>query len=1047
MIITPCRIALLGPLRVTLGSQTFTRFRTRRASSLLAYLAYHPSKFHARVELVDILWPDSDLENGRDSLSKELSAVRAVIEPPGVVPGTFLAGDRDTVGLVAENVLTDVKQFEDLTAARPYLAPAERVLLLREAVGLYRGKFLKGSQDEWVVPEQAGWEERYAGVLLQLAEALEQSGEVEQALAAARRALRIVPLREEAYLAQMRLLARLNRHADISLLYAEMKRCFQERLDRLPDPETRARAELLASGPRPPLPSETAPQVPPGAEAAQEARLPVPLTRFVGRSEEIDRLESLLVLGTRLVTLTGPGGVGKTRLAFEVAARVARRFGRQAYFAALADLPDAAHIPATIARALGLEDAAEGTAFDRVVQALQNRPCLLVLDNFEHLLTAAPGPADGTVSEGSDGAGIVSRLLRQLPRLACLVTSRQPLRLQGEQEYPLAGLPAPGLAETPASLQTFACVALFADRARLVDPNFALTEQIAADIAAICRRLEGLPLAIEMAAGWAGTLSIAEISAGLERQADLLVTRYRDVPPRQRSLRATFAWSYALLGRQAATFLGQLSVFRGGWTLEAAEEVCQRADARVLLSHLRESSLVLEGEEDADAGTAHFRLLEPVRELAAECVGEERRSEMERRHTEFYARLAERAREFVQGPQADVWLNRLEAEYANLRACLERALATSEAETALRLCACLQPFWWMRGGLAEGSRYSDAALRMPGGLPQTLLRGNALGGAGVLARRQGDYDGATRLFQEALAVWEHLGDRKNMAITLNNLSNVARYQGDYATARALLLQALPLAREVSNRRNEASILGNLGVAAYYQGDYEAASAFQNECLALERELDSKRGIAACLVNLGLICRDQGQYKQAQAYFEQDLAISRDLEDRESVAESLHNLGDLLCARAAHTDAARCLEEALAIREEIGDRRGVASTLTTLALLATHQDLHAQAHAFLGRCLAFVGELGVKNTAADALEVAAELALRERRHTGAVELYGAAVRLRKEIGSPLPPDARPAQERSLAFLRKAMGTPAFNTSWERGSAYSLEQALNAAQKDP
>ena len=519
---------------------------------------------------------------------------------------------------------------------------------------------------------------------------------------------------------------------------------------------------------------------------------------------------------------------------------------------------------------------------------------------------------------------------------------------------------------------------------------------------------------------------------------DLPESPYVDVPQRHRTLRAVFGWSVDLLKPEMQAFLAHLSVFRGGWTEEAAAEVNGRANAVQALKALQERSLVT-WANTAD-GAGRYRLLEPIRELASERLELQAQREAERRHSDFYLRMAETARPFLDGPEQADWLARLGTEHANLRACLDRALAQGDVDRALRLCAGLQPFWWLRGHFAEGRGFSARALDMEGVPHVTRARGNALSGAGVLARRQGDYAEARRLLEEALGVWRELGDCKNESIVLNSLSSVARYQGEYAQARALLQAGLAIACEVDNRRSQASILGNLGVVAYFQGDYEAARAYQTQSLALEEELGKREGIAASLANLGLICHAEGQYRQARTYYEQDLALCRELGDHPSIAAALNNLGGLLCDMQEYTDAQACLEAGLSIREEVQDRQGIASSLHSLGLLAVRRGDPTGARSLLARCLQLVGEIGDKETAPAALEASAELALGEQRGECAIHLFGAAARLRDALGFPLPADQRARQDRVIAQLCHKAGAEGFAIHWAQGSASTFAQAV-------
>ncbi|MES2459243.1 MAG: BTAD domain-containing putative transcriptional regulator, partial [Armatimonadota bacterium] len=690
---TVWRVCLLGGLRAERDAEVVARFRSQKIGALLAYLALFPRRPHTREELADLLWPDSEPETARTNLRTALSSLRRQLEPPGIPAGTVLvsSGSGD-ISLNPSLIETDVAQFEEVIkrATRPALPRDEYLRLLEEAVSLYGGPLLPGVYETWATTERDRLASAYLDALRRLVAHHEQAGNPEIALGFARRSVTADPLAEDAHADVIRLLQAVGDRAGARRQFDELSRLLEEQFGGEPAPETRA---LLAAKPAPRL--TTAPSPVPDAKPrtttvdepighsglktltgtrqplsppAAPLNLPLTLTRFFGREQELAELRARLSPqgtsgsgGTRLVTLTGPGGSGKTRLAVETARGLGADFPGGIWFVPLADLREAEHIGGALADALGLPRAQTTSPLQQAIEALAqktsaDRPVLLVLDNFEQLV-------------GEGGADVAHELLAGVPSLSCLVTSRQRLLIDGEQEFALAPLPAPfetgktiwtGDTSAPEGLLAFPCVQLFVDRARAARPDFQLSSRNADSIANLCSKLEGVPLAIELAAAWSQTLTPSQMRERLDQRFDLLVTRRRDALGRHRSLRAAVEWGWDLLAPEARDFFAQLSVFRGGWTLEAAEAVTGRPDALMLLTLLRDHSFVLTEEEQEDIGQMRFRMLETLREFADEQVASVAdQSTLDVRHYEYFLQLAEQAEPQLHGPEQALWLRRL----------------------------------------------------------------------------------------------------------------------------------------------------------------------------------------------------------------------------------------------------------------------------------------------------------------------------------------------------------------------------------------------------
>ncbi|MCC2672482.1 MAG: Protein kinase, partial [Armatimonadetes bacterium] len=608
--------------------------------------------------------------------------------------------------------------------------------------------------------------------------------------------------------------------------------------------------------------------------------LPATATRFVGREAELAELESRLRPAaaegqTRLWTVTGPGGTGKTRLALEAAARLVPAYQGAVWFAALAEVGSAEQLAGALRDVLRLERFTGAPLREALVQALSRQPALLVFDNFEQI--------DAT------GVALLQELLGRVPELTALVTSRKRLGLPGEHEFPLSPLPLPEPTSDPERVGVAASVQLFIDRAQAVRPDFQVTRHNAAPIAELCRRLEGLPLALELAAARTQVLTPAQMLAQLEQRFRFLATSRPNVDVRHRSMQAALDWGYSLLSPALRALYARLSVFRGGWSLEAVSGLGLAGAEGGLdpiegLVQLRESSLVLAEEAGEEM---RFRMLEMIRQHAAVKLQEQGEAAAWRgRHLDWYLSLAELAEPELRGPEQARWLDTLEAERENLRAALEWSLGGGSAEAGLRLAVALCRFWEVRGYLAEGRRWLEGALQQASEAGP-LLRAKALNRAGILAREQGDLAAARAFGQGSLEQYQALGDLRGIAYMLNNLGTLARHGRDYARALELYGASLELQRQRGDEPAVAVLLNNLGCVAQDQGDYPHARSYHEQSLAVQRRLQDRGGIALSLNNLADVARWAGDAAGATELARQSLALFRELGDKAGAAASLH----------------------------------------------------------------------------------------------------------------------------------------------------------------
>lgn len=637
------------------------------------------------------------------------------------------------------------------------------------------------------------------------------------------------------------------------------------------------------------------------------SNLPLTLTSFVGREREIAEVKRLLS-NAAVLTLTGAGGVGKTRLALRVAEDLVATYPDGVWLVELAVLTDPALIPQVVASTLGVREQPDRPITETLVDNLRPKKLLLLLDNCEHLLRAS--------------AELTESLLRNCSGLRILATSREPMNIAGEVVWPVPSLTLPDIKQPPSveSLRQREAARLFAERAVSHRPTFALSSENARAVAQICRRLDGIPLAIELAAARVGVLSEDQIEERLTDRFKLLTGGRRTALPRHQTLRATLDWSYDLLTEKERIFFCQLGVFAGGWTLEAAEAICTRegvvkADVLDLSTHLVDKSLVL---VDTHGRQARYRMLETVREYGRNKLLESGEAHAVRaRHLHWCRQLGEAAEPELVGVGQAAWFDRLELEHDNIRVALEWALESGEIEAGLRLAVAVAPFWFVRGYLAEGRRWLEALLERRGAVAPAV-RAKALKAAGRLAGfGQSDYAYGRAVYQESLAIWRELEDKQGIATALAELGILAFGQADLTAARGLYEESLALRRQMGDRPGVAATLHNLGRVAYREGNWETAQALYEESLAICRELGDPQNIAVALTNLGFLAFGRGDYPSARARFEEGLAIQQELGDKRRMAYSLEGFAFLAAMRGAPEQAARLLGAAEALRETIG----------------------------------------------------------------------------------------------------------------------------------
>jgi predicted ATPase/Tfp pilus assembly protein PilF len=760
----------------------------------------------------------------------------------------------------------------------------------------------------------------------------------------------------------------------------------------------------------------------------QRNNLPAQLSSFIGRESEMTEIKQLLA-NTRLLTLTGAGGCGKTRLALQVAADLLSDYPGGVWLVELAAASDPNMVIHLTAEALGIREQPKRSLLETLLDRLRSKHLLLVLDNCEHLLDACAKLAD--------------TLLKTCSKLQILATSREVIAAAGESVWQVPSLATPERTPTmsPEQLGQFEAVQLFRDRAVAVQPKFALTRATAPAVAQICWRLQGMPLAIELAAARMSALSVTQIAERLQDSFRLLSHGKRTAIPRHQTLQATIDWSYALLTEPERNLFRRLSVFAGGFDLKAAENVCagegiEREQVLDLLTQVVEKSLVLIGDQE---GTTRYRLLEPIRQYAhhrLDQIGALRAARS--RHLCYFLHVAQEGDSRMLGPQQRMASEELEAEHANLLAALAWA-AEHDPESALKLSNALGWFWEFRGYLAQGREWFKRTIARSR-LILADLRGEAYVRAGRLACWQGEYEDAVSLTEQGLRLCEESGNRRWVGMALNNLGGVAAYRGELDRAETLLERSLSVGKELNDNDLMWRSLQDLGVVAMYRGDYERARDLVEEAVAGCNQLGDKYGMD--LHTLGEIELALGNIDKAAMCYEQALATGRKLGHKRAVVGGLDGLGKAAFDRGEYAPARASYEQALQVADELGQKSEFAIALgNNLAELAAEERKFDEARRFCTSSLRNSREVGDKESIVAALSTFAWLCFASIGQAEmAAQLFGAVGAIRDSLGMALPPRQRARYEHRIAAIRDALGQRVFAAAWARGKVMSIDQAV-------
>jgi predicted ATPase/DNA-binding SARP family transcriptional activator len=973
-------IRLLGRFEVSRDGKPVA-ITSRPAQSLFAYLILNAGTSHRREKLAGMLWPDSLEETARDNLRHALWRMRKALESASST--RFLHADDISIRFnESSDFWLDAAELEKL---KEHASSDEMMTVLSD----YQGELLPGFYDEWVVLEREHLNSIFEHHMARLMSLLQEEKRWLDILDWGERWIKLGQKPEPAYRALM------TAHAakgDMSKVAATDERCVKSLREMGVEPseqtqslyeKLKARKGTFETGPA--VPVEEKRKEPP------KTNLPIPLTSFIGREREIEEMKHLLST-TRLLTLTGTGGIGKTRLAIQAARDLITLYKDGIWWVELAPVFDNRLVPQVVAQVVGVRESAAQPIAALLKGFLREKQLLLILDNCEHLIAACAQLADD--------------LLTQCAHLRILTTSREPLGITGETVLHVPTLSFPVLAHVSQlqNLQEFESIQLFAERAAAIRPKLALTQENMLAATQICRRLDGIPLAIELAAARTKVFTLEEIAARLDDRFTLLTQGSRTALPRHQTLRALVEWSHDLLSETERVLWRRLSVFIGGWTLEAAESVCSddvllQVQILELLSQLVDKSLVIVEEQSS---TARYQMLETIRQYGQEKLessGEN--SQLRLRHVAFFLQLAEKATARLLTVEQKKWFAALDAEYGNLRVALEWAMETDPVK-ALQLAGALGQYREVRGYVSEGRASIERALQQAHGAPKEV-HAEALRWQAKFAARQGDYARAKAPLEESLELSRELGDKRGMAKSLHNSGMVSVLQGDYTAAKTSYEESLALLKETGDKREMAALTTSLGNVANYMGDYETARRYQEESVTLFRGLGDKFGLFIALNNLGIVLERQGDVSGARRYYEASIETAYELGEKNLVAYALIGLAHVHYLENDLVEASRRYRESLHVAQETGERR----------------------------CIAYC------------LEGFAQIARRAGNTSRAAQLLGAAVSLRQAVGTPLNQAEQEELDQDVRILRNRLGEKTFESAYATGAAMTAEQAIEFA----
>jgi predicted ATPase/DNA-binding SARP family transcriptional activator/TolA-binding protein len=955
-------LSLLGAVAITLNGEGVSGHVPVKSQALLCYLAV-TGRPHSREKLAGLFWGDSPETRAQASLRKSLSNLRQLVGNALIITRQTVAFNRDS------DYWLDVEALESALAEDEPVS--EKLQPLREAVGLYRGEFLESISvrqalgfEEWVLSERERLRQLVIQALDRLSGACTVRGEYAAAIEYTNRLLALEPWQEEAHRQLMTLLARSGQYSAALAQYETCRRILAEELGVEPLPETQALYHRLKTG-----------------RGATPHNLPPQATPFVGRHAELDQIAHYLDRADcHLLTLIGAGGIGKTRLALQAAGQAHDAFADGVYFVSLAGISSPEFLVPTIGEALDYPLSGEADPKRQLLNYLQQKEMLLVLDNFEHLFSSPRG--------NDSGRDLLLEMVKMAPKLKLLVTSRERLNLQAEWLLTLQGLPYPP-AEIAFGGETFEAVELFAQGAHRVRPDFALSAEWS-EVVRICRLLEGMPLGIELAAAWVSMMPCAEIVRELSRGLDLLSTTLHDVPARHRSLEAVFDHSWQILSEPERAVFKKLSVFRGGFDRQAAKEVAG-ASLSTLAALVNKSLLRV-------VSPGRYDMLEPLKQYAALRLAESvtpTSSEIQDRHGRYYLFFLQAREKQLQGEVQSQTLEEINAAFRNIQVAWRWAVDHNQFDLVEQVVKSLFLFCDIQSRFQTGEALFEYAISPletctnAENLLEYRVLGKLLACRGRLLYNRGKYQAARTMLEKSLRICYACDHPGWTAFNLHSLGLVAVTQGEYQQAKQFAQESLNLCQNLNSQWDEAWALFALGMAAYFLGEYAPGQQFTQQSLALHRQLGNRHGEAACLNILGLIIcglyeGEPDKYGDAREFFEQNLAIRQTIGDRWGEATALHNLGYIHFKLQQYGRARVRFEASLEISKMIVSLNTMAATGMWLGVLALEQQNYLEAKRHLAGALKIAYENDALTRVTDVLFRMGDLLQRTGQSAAAVE---------------------------------------------------------------
>ncbi len=995
------QMRLFGDVEVLRGAEPVAEVLPAKALALLCYLAV-TRRPHPRTALAGLLWGDRPEAQALTSLRQALVQLRRVLSP-------YLHITRQTVAFNFEAPYwLDVEAFE-----KKIEQPKPSPQVLKEAVELYRGDFLERlyvreawTFEEWALLQRERLRTLALQALHRLVALYTAEGAYPSALHYIDRLLTLAPWQEEAHRQKMLLLARSGQHSAALAQYETCRRALAEELGVEPSAETTALYERIRA-----------------ARSTRRLNLPPQPTPFIGRQHELQELGHLLANpDCRLLTLIGPGGIGKTRLALQVAAQHRERFLHGVGFVPLASVQSPAFLPQAIAKALGFAFHGPDDLQTQLLNHLQEREMLLVLDNFEHLL---------------DGAELLVKILQNAPAVKLLVTSREALRLRWEWLFRVHGMAIPAPNQN-ARIEDYDALQLFVNLARRLDPHFPVEAEREA-IISICRLVEGMPLGIELAAAWVREYTCTTIAQRLERNLAFLTSPLRDSQPRHRSLLAAFNHSWKLLSVEERIAFRRLAVFQGGFRPEAAQWIAEVPTA--LIQALESKSLL---RREASGRYAMHKLLQQYAlEKLREAPDEEER--IRERHSSYYTDFLHKMEAFVDGKRQQETLRAIEEESENIWAGWMWAVEHGNVKAIEKAMEALYRFYEIRGWFREGAKlFASTAERLrqqshrPDEIEATIARLQAR--QGVLALHYGDYAQAQAQLEASLSTFRRSSNQREIAFILNNLGILASFRGAYEEEQHLFQESLALYRALGEHARVATVLNNLGIYYRIVGSYDKAQHLTEESLALCRLLGYRRGMARAIQSLGIIAHCRGDYTQAKQYHLESLAIFREIDDQWGIALNLGNLGGTAYQLGEYAEAKRYHLESLALRKEIGDQWGIIISHNNLGSTALAMGKIREAEQHLHQALELAMKINAQPLALDALVELALILKQRGKEDRALELATLIAH------HPATEDHTRARAKEfVAHLSARLSPSAAAAAQERGTKRKIEEVVEEMMK--